>query len=181
MLKLHIDKKEYFNEITNEFLTVPETTLLLEHSLHSISEWESIWKRPFLSKEKMTDQQVRDYVRCMLLTDVPYSDLIIANITPQEESKIVEYIDKPMSATWFNNENDKPKSRKIITAEVIYYWMIAQNIPFECEYWHFNKLMTLIRVCNAENAPKKKMSRAEEAKSRAALNRARRMRSGSKG
>lgn len=181
MLELVIQETEFFNNSTNEFLTVPETTLKLEHSLHAISKWESKWGKPFLTKDKKTDVEVRDYVKCMLTEKTPYSDLIIANLNYEQESLIADYIEAPMTATWFSKTQEEKPNKKIITAEIIYYWMISQNIPLECEHWHLNKLLTLIKVCGIENAPKKKMSRAEEARSRSALNRARRMSSGSKG
>lgn len=181
MLEIKIERKEFFNEKTNEFLEIEPTILKLEHSLASLAAWESKWCKPFLSKESKTDKEVNDYIKCMLLNDIPYPELVIENLSFEQQNEIAKYIDSPMTATWFSDSQNSARSRKIITAEIIYYWMIAQNIPMECQYWHLNRLLTLIKVCSAENAPKKKMSRSEEARSRAALNRARRMSSGSRG
>ena len=181
MLNLYIKECEFFNNSTNEFFTVPECVLRLEHSLKAVAKWESKWGKPFLSKDKMSDKEVKDYIKCMLIDEVPYIDLIINNLSATNEEIIANYIDSKMTATWFSDDKNQPKNNKVITSEIIYYWMIAQNIPLECENWHLNRLLTLIKVCSIENSPKKKMSKGEEARNRAALNKARRMRSGSKG
>lgn len=160
MLQISIPESEYFDEKTDTFINVKACTLQLEHSLLSLSKWESKWCKPFLGKEEKTEEMVRDYVRCMTLNkDV---DPMAYEAIPQSEFiRIKEYINAPMTATWFNDKDKKAPNRQTITSELIYYWMIAQNIPFECEKWHLNRLFTLIRVCGEKNKPPKKMSGKE--------------------
>lgn len=182
MLKVTIPAIELYDEINNEFITIDEQTLVLEHSLASLSQWESKWCKPFLSKEKLTEEETIDYIRCMTLTpDVPSE---IYNIIPNSViQEISEYIAKPMTATWFSNSNKKGKksNNEQVTAEIIYYWMIALNIPPEYASWHLNKLLTLIRVCDEKNKPPKKRSNNSILNEYAALNRARRQKLSSKG
>lgn len=172
MLQVTIPAKEYFDPNNNEFIYVKETLLTLEHSLVSISKWESKWKKPFIGRSGKTYEESVDYVRCMTLTQ-HVDPLVYLSIPDEIFATINAYIDEPMTATWFNNKDDKP-NREIVTSEVIYYWMIALNIPFECQKWHLNRLLTLIRVCNIKNAPKKKMSKKDILKRNRELNAARR-------
>ena len=154
-----------------------EQKLQLEHSLVSLSKWESKWCKPFLSEEKMTEEESIDYIRCMTLTQNVPSE-IYNNIPNTVIEEVSEYIAKPMTATWFTE--DKRKGRKSnnekVTAELIYYWMISLNIPMKCEKWHLNRLLTLIRVCDIKNAPPKKMSKRSILSQNAALNAARKQR-----
>ena len=173
MLEITIPATELWDEINEEFITTKEQTLRLEHSLVSLSKWESKWCKPFLSKTNKTDEEMLDYVRCMTLTqNVP--DEVYRCLTDDNIRKIYEYIDAPMTATWFHEEKTKGISREQTTSELIYYWMIALNIPFECQKWHLNRLLTLIRVCNIKNQPPKKMSKRDIMSRNAALNAARR-------
>lgn len=181
MLQVTIPAYEWYDETKNCFGTSKETTLQLEHSLVSIHRWEQKWNKPFLGKEEKTIEQCIDYVRCMTLTQ--HVDPSVYNgITPEIFERINTYIEAPMTATWFS-EKDKvgPPHRETITSEVIYYWMISLNIPWECRKWHLNTLLTLIRVCNAKNAPKKKRSQRDMFEQRTALNKARRAKLNSKG
>lgn len=159
MLEITIDEKEYFNELTDEFIYSPSCTLQLEHSLYSMYEWESKYKKPFMSKEPRTYEETVDYIRMMTLNK-PIDDLVYRSISQQDISKIVTYMEDPMTATTFK-DNNRPKGNNgsYLSAEVIYYYMTALNIPFECQYWHLNKLMTLIRVCNEKQQPPKKMGK----------------------
>jgi hypothetical protein len=179
MLIITIPATELFNDDTQEFIQTKEQTLQLEHSLVSLSKWESKWCKPFLSKEKKTVAETLDYIKCMTITQNVdpnvYNRLSNENITT-----INNYIDAPMTATTFSNTNTS-KSREIITSELIYYWMISLNIPMECQKWHLNRLLTLIRVCNVKNTPPKKMSGKEIMSRNAALNAARRKKLNSKG
>lgn len=180
MLKLTVPATESYDPITETFFETKEQVLTLEHSLLSISKWESKWEKPFFDKNTpKTVEESRDYVRCMTITQNVNPDVYYA-LTDDMYRQIVEYMEKPMTATWFAPDH-RPPSRKIITAEVIYYYMTALQIPFSCEKWHFNKLMTLIRVCNEESKPPQKMSKRSIMSKNQAINAARRARLGSKG
>lgn len=181
MLRITIPAAEMWDERKQEFVYTKECTLQLEHSLVSLSKWESKWRKPFISKKELTTEETIDYIRCMTITqNVPPE--VYYNITSDIMDQISEYIDAPMTATWFPDDGKKGKtSSEAVTAELIYYWMIALNIPPEYQKWHLNKLLTLIRVCNVKNAPPRKMSKKETASRNAALNAARRRKFHSKG
>lgn len=182
MLKLVIPKsQEHYDSEKNEFFTMDEHIIMLEHSLMSVAKWEAIWEKPFLSKEPKTNQQTIDYIKCMTLTQ-NVDERVYYCLTDKNIKDVSEYIEKSMTATWFSEDNNKPRNKEIITAEVIYYWMIANNIPFECQKWHLNRLLTLIRVCNTKNAAQtKKMSKSEIRSKNKELNALRRKRLHSKG
>ena len=174
MLKLYVPETELFDEETQEFYTVKGQTLAMEHSLVSISKWESKWCVPFLKQDEKTQEQMRHYIECMTITqhvDGKVFDVIMTS--PKLMSEISEYINAPMTATWFNEQNRAP-NRRVVTNELIYYWMTALQIPFECQKWHLNRLLTLIRVCNIESQPPKKMGKRELASRNRSLNAARR-------
>lgn len=179
MLQITIPGMEMFNEKTNEFFTTKETTLQLEHSLVSLSKWESKWNVPFLGKNEKSIEQTIDYIRCMTITQ-NINPIIYSCLTENNISEINNYIDLPMTATTFNDMYSAP-NREIVTSELIYYWMIALNIPMECQKWHLNRLLTLIRVCNVKNSPPKKMSKGEIMRRNASLNAARRQKYNTKG
>ncbi len=182
MLKIKIPKREQFNEETNQFFYYPDRDidLQLEHSLLSVSKWESKWHKPFLnSRDQLTDVELIDYIRCMTLNTVNDPD-IYKYLTRENIKEISDYIGDPMTATTFRNDGDK-KSREIITSEIIYYWMVSFQIPFECQKWHLNRLITLIRVCSEKNAPKKKMKTSDVIARNRALNKARRKQLNSRG
>lgn len=160
MLTLVVRGVEMYDEVKNEFITPKPFTLQLEHSLVSLSKWESKWNKPFLTKTDKTVEESIDYIRCMTITkNVPPS--VYENISAEDMKKVEEYIDASMTATTFRDTEQKKTSRTIITAEIIYYWMICANIPFECQKWHLNRLLTLINVCNLKSKPPKKMSKRE--------------------
>lgn len=174
MLEINIPEQEFYDYENEEFITREAVTLELEHSLVSLSKWESKWEIPFLTDNEKTDEQTLDYVRCMTITpDVPphaYDAL-----TPEQHSQIGEYINAKQTATWFSDKQHKRPNREVITSELIYYWMVSLTIPFECQEWHLNRLLTLVRVCNEKNNPnKKKMSRSEAAARNRDLNAQRR-------
>jgi len=180
MLKITIPKGELFNEETQEIITYKEQTIQLEHSLVSLSKWESKWHKPFLGKDEKTFEETIDYVRCMTITQNvdpnAYSFLSNENI-----EEINNYIVDPMTATTFFEEKTGGGKKEIITSEVFYYYMIALNIPFECQKWHLNRLMTLIKVCDIKSQPPKKMGKKATINHYAALNAARRKQLNSKG
>lgn len=172
MLEITIPKQEYFDESCGEFVYVPEQHLTLEHSLVSLSKWESKWHKPFLQEESKTIEESLDYIRCMTINK-NVNPLAYRGITPALFKQINDYIDAPMTATWFSKEQSKGSKSEVITSELIYYWMIALQIPVEFEKWHLNRLITLIKVCNIKNAPPKKMSRREIMERNRRLNAAR--------
>ena len=172
MLTIKIPDTEYYNEEISQFVSVKERTIDLEHSLVSLSKWEAKWCKPFLSKDQKTNEEVRDYIRCMII-DRNVPDNILYALSKQQEKQIVDYIDEKMTATTFSDISSASKSREVITSEIIYYWMISLNIPFECQKWHLNRLLTLIRVCSIKNAPPKKMGRNSVLSRNAQINAAR--------
>ena len=179
MLKITVPAMEYYDEVNNEFTEFKEQVLQLEHSLVSISKWEAKWHKPFLDGKDKTLEQVIDYVRCMTITQNVNLD-VYTRLTEGNLKDINDYIENPMTATTFSDINQSP-SREIITSEIIYYWMVAFNIPFECQKWHLNRLLTLIRVCNIKSNPPKKMGRNEILQRNKALNEARKKKLNTKG
>ena len=180
MLQITIPAREMWDERNNEFVYTNEQTLQLEHSLISLSKWESKWNKPFLSKESKTYEETLDYVKCMTLTQ-KVSPEIYVNLTDENMRDIQRYIEAPMTATTFSEEKNTKGNRETVTSELIYYWMIALGIPLECEKWHLNRLLTLVRVCNIKNSPPKKMGKNAIMSRNASLNAARRKRLNSKG
>ncbi len=182
MLEITIPSTEYFDERNNRFIQTREQKLRLEHSLVSLSKWESKWHKPFLNMraDKRTWEETIDYIRCMTITQNVDFDIYYA-LTEENIKQIEDYISDPMSATWFSNKNNGRPSREVVTAEIIYYWMIELDIPFECEKWHLNKLMTLIRVCNEKNSSGKKMSKKDIYRQNRALNSARKKKYNTRG
>lgn len=186
MLRITIPARppmELWDNVNEVFIDMPgskEQQLQLEHSLVSISKWESRWCKPFLSKQAMTDEETIDYIRCMTLTqNVPPE--VYNNITDEIIEKVKEYIEAPMTATWFSKDGRRGANNETVTSELIYYWMISLNIPMKCEKWHLNRLLTLVKVCNRKNQPAKKMSKQSILSRYAELNKARREKFNSKG
>ena len=169
MIRILLPEKELYDEVNNKFVYLPSRELILEHSLVSISKWESF-------------DEVMDYIKCMCVEELE-DENDLYRLSEENVSDINAYIQDSMTATTFSDfsDNKNTKSREIITSEIIYYWMIANNIPFECQYWHLNKLLTLIKVCSIKNSPEKKMSTSEILSRNKALNAARRKKMNSKG
>ena len=186
MLKITIPAREYselWDEEKLEFIPIPaqkEQILELEHSLISLSKWESKWCKPFFSKKEKTNDEIIDYIKCMTITSNVSPD-VYNNLTEENVKQINNYISAPMTATHFSDEQNSRGSREVVTSELIYYWMIALNIPFECQRWHINRLLTLIKVCNVKNQSPKKRSSREIMSRNAALNEARRKQLNTKG
>lgn len=168
MLKITIPSIELFDEARQVFTKSKEVTLQLEHSLVSISKWESVWRKPFLTKDKKTKAETIDYIRCMTISQ--NVDPMVYSIIPRDiMDKIIEYIETPRTATIIPDSIDKI-NREVITSELIYYWMVTFNIPFECQTWHLDRLLTLIKVINIKNQPKKKGNARDILARNAALN-----------
>lgn len=173
MLQITIPAIEQWDEREQEFVYTKEQTLKLEHSLVSLSKWESKWGKAYLTKKDKTYDEVLDYIKCMTITPNVDPD-VYKCLTSKNIADIEEYINAPMTATCFSEDKNSRSSREVVTSELIYYWMIALQIPFECEKWHLNRLLTLIRVCNIKNTPPKKMSKRSIMSRNAALNASRR-------
>jgi hypothetical protein len=178
---LVIKANEGFNEKTKEFVDVGEDLVVeLEHSLISLSKWEMEYQKPFLSSSQKTPEEVFGYLKAMSLTpNVGLEDF--KRCSYADLDAIQKYIDSPMSATTFGLMPETRGPREVVTAELIYYWMIGFQIPWEAQYWHLNRLFTLIRVCNVKNGKPKKMSKREIAEQNARLNAQRRAELGSRG
>ena len=173
MLELIVTFPEKWDEVNEIFIPGETRLLLLEHSLLAISKWESKYHKAFMRKEPKTNEELFFYIKCMCVSK-NVDDDIINNLSKENIEEIENYISDPMTATTFFSFDQETPSREIITSELIYYWMVALNIPFECQKWHINKLLTLIRVCNIKNRPPKKHSKAELLRRHAAINAARR-------
>lgn len=187
MLVLSLTETEYFDSTTREFIYTKPVELKLEHSLLSISKWESIWKIPFLythderGNDTKTREQLISYVKCMTLNkNVP--DEVYSCIGTREIMQISEYINSELTATWFKEEPNGAKGESTkLTSELIYYLMTANQIPWEAEKWHLSRLFTLLRICDVKSKKEKKMSKAEQMAQQRNLNASRRKSRKSKG
>lgn len=175
MLRLKIAPTEMWDERKQEFVQTGERELMLEHSLVSLAKWESKWQKPFLDQKPKTGDEMLDYVRCMTITQ-NVSPETYSRLTTGNMAEIEQYISRPMIATTFSAEQHGNRNGEKTTAELIYYWMVTLSIPFECEKWHLNRLLALIRVCNLKNQPARKKSQRAILQENRALNAARRQR-----
>jgi len=180
MLSITIPASELWDEVREEFVYTKERTIQLEHSLVSISKWESKWKKPFLAQKQLTYDETIDYIKCMTITQNVDSN-VYYSLTPKNIDQIDKYMGTAMTATTFRDDKNSKNNQEIVTTELIYYWMIALNIPLECQKWHLTRLLTLIRVCSIKNAPPKKVSKRSIMNRNAALNAERRRKLNSKG
>ena len=189
MLRIKVKGVESWDYQNETFIKPPfdEVTLVLEHSLISLSKWESKWKKPFLNNKKdaHTPEETMDYIKCMTV-NTNVNPEVYNYLTEENIKAIEEYVADPMTATTINNRDPnaiagRGRKQEIITSEIIYYWMFTFNIPMECEQWHLNRLLTLINVISIENAPKKKMSRQQLAAQNKLLNQQRRAKLGTRG
>lgn len=178
MLRIIIEGDETYNEEENTFATINEVVLDLEHSLLSLSKWESIYQKPFLSSEKKTAEEIYEYIKCMVIT--PDIDLDVL-YSQKNVDLIQEYIDSSQSATTFGKLPERRGQGEIITSELIYYWMVTFNIPFECETWHLNRLFSLVRICTLKNGKQQKMTKSELAARNRELNAQRKAKLGTSG
>ena len=172
MLSIVIPQLDFWDEAKEEFIVIPPVLLQLEHSLVSISAWEAKYHTPFLHKEALTNEEVMDYIQCMTITENVSPETYL-RLTEENVRQIKDYIYNPMTATTFSKDNTGRRNREVVTSEIIYYWMIALNIPCEYQHWHLNRLLTLIRVCNIKNSPPKKRNMRDIIRRNEALNEAR--------
>lgn len=173
MLRITIPTTEQWDEVKQEFSYTKEQTLSLEHSLVSLSKWEAKWHRAFLTKQEKTFEETLDYIKFMTLTQNVDPE-VYNYLTNQNIDEVNRYIEDSMTATFISDDKNSKTSSEQVTAELIYYWMISLNIPFECQKWHLNRLLTLIKVCNIKNQPPKKRSGRDIMRRNASLNAARR-------
>lgn len=184
MLVLNVSKKELYDDYKNEFINIDSYVITLEHSLLSVSKWESIYEKPFLNDQELTAEEQIEYIKCMSITqNVP--DIVYKTLSKSEIGQVSKYIEDKKTATFFNNrsQGNNVRNTKIVTSELIYSWMVKYQIPFECQKWHLNRLLTLIEICKLDNEdPKsKRMSKNEIYEYNKALNKARRAKYNSKG
>jgi hypothetical protein len=181
MLEITVKENEFYDQNTNKFITIPECTLTLEHSLISLAKWESKWQIPYFDDNKKTPAQDLDYIRCMVVGNVK-NEHVFKALSFDDVMQIQKYINAPMTATTFrkNTKTTKPK-KEVMTAEVIYAHMFAHSIPVECQKWHLNRLLTLLKVCDLQNAPKEKMSKKQTALWNAEQNAARKAKYNTRG
>lgn len=178
-VKVPIGPEEWDAE-KEEFIEPPCVVLEMEHSLVSISKWESKWHKAFLSGKEKSAEETLDYIKNMTLNDV--DPAVYDHLTRENIIEINQYIEAPMTATVIGKESKQGGNKKeVTTSELVYYWMIAQNIPFECQYWHLNRLLTLIKVCSMKTNPPSKRSKGELMRDYAAINKANRAKFNSKG
>lgn len=180
MLTVKIPDQELWDESTNEFYYIPGAVLDLEHSLVSVAKWEAKWHKAFISKKEKTNEELIDYIRCMTITKNVNQD-IYYHIPNNIINRINEYIDNPMTATVIHDVQSNESSKDVPTSEMIYYWMLSNQVPVEFEKWHLNRLITLLRVCSVKNSPGKKLSRNEAYSRNAAINAANRKKFNTKG
>lgn len=179
MLEIHIAEKEFYIEETNKIVLVPPSTVHLEHSLLSVSKWEAKYSRAFLGPQEKTTAELQDYIQFMCLEPLDPGGFLA--LLQQHRHTIMEYITSGQTATTFHEMAGNAVTRETITSELVYYWMTVHNIPFTCETWHLNRLITLVRVCNLKAQPAKKQSRSSMVAQRNRLNAARRQSSNSRG
>lgn len=177
------DKDTLYDEANDRFISIKGAKIQLEHSLVSLQNWESKWHKPFLESNDKSYDEIIDYIQCMTISPKDIDPRIYHFIPSEEFRRIINYINDPMTATWFSDSSNLPGMRKseVVTAEIIYYWMVTLNVPPEYRKWHLNQLLTLIKTISIKNAPENKMGRKEERAQRMALNKARRAKYKSKG
>ena len=175
MLRIIIPDVELWDEGEQLFILKKGQNIQLEHSLVSISKWESKWNKAFLGKKEKTFDETIDYIKCMTITQNVRQE-VYDNLTYKNIEEINKYITAPMTATYFAEDKSTMNNSETVTAELIYYWMIALNVPFECQKWHLNRLLALINVCNMKSQPQKKRSSKEIMARNAKLNEERRKR-----
>ena len=181
MLTIKIEGSELWDEANAQFIDVKSQILQLEHSLVSISKWEAKWHKPFISTEKKTREETLDYIRFMTITQ-NVNPVVYSAITMAQMDEINAYIDNPMTAKTFRKAEGKGFAKHDVTSDDIYYFMVAYQIPFECQKWHLNRLMTLIKICDEKNQPEKKgMRRNEFARWRSKVNAARKSKYNTRG
>lgn len=180
MLTITVPLSESFDEETSEFVVTTSFDLEFEHSLVTLSKWESVYEKPFLSKDEKSVEETFFYIHdCMLQTKNPPGE-ILQKLSQKHYDEIKAYMVAKRGAEWFRDEK-RPGVHQTITSKVIYAWMVNLRIPFEAQHWHLNELLTLVRVCNEQKTPPRKMSRTDAMRQQASLNAQRRQQLGTRG
>lgn len=159
MLTITVSGEEHFDQATGQFTYPNAFELQLEHSLVALSKWETKFEKPYLDENEKTTDEVLGYIECMILNDVPPERVL--ELSEENVQEISNYINRKMTATWFSEIQPESKTSEIITNELIYYWMDMFTIPWEAQFWHLNRLFTLIKIHNHKSQPPKKMSQRE--------------------
>lgn len=181
MLTIVVGATEAYDESSETFKAEGGFELQLEHSLDSLSKWESKYEKPFLNDREKSPEEALDYIRCMVVTQNP-PEGFLEKLSKENFEQINAYINQKMTATWFSDSTPQTKkNNETITAELVYYWMSVFQIDWEAQYWHLNRLFTLIRICSIKQDKPKKMSRAEAAQRQRELNARRKAELGTKG
>ena len=179
MIEINVVENEIYIPSSNKFMVIPSCTLILEHSLMSVAKWESKWHKPYLTGKKKSYEEELDYIRCMVVGPIK-NEYVFGILSSENLIQIRNYIDDPMTATTFS-KNNRSVSKEIITAEIIYYRMFNNNIPLECQKWHLNRLLTLIRVCDNKSGPVSKMNKKQTSQYYAEQNALRRQKYNNRG
>jgi hypothetical protein len=181
MLTIVVSGEEMFDNEKSKFVrTMDDQVLELEHSLVSLSKWESKYEKPFLAAGEKTPDQILSYIHFMVISP-GVSPEILSHLDQENLHQINAYIESKQSATTFGIMPDRKGRGETVTSELIYYWMTAFEIPWEAQHWHLNRLFSLIRICNVKQQKPKKMSRSEIAARNRELNAQRRAELGTKG
>ena len=177
-LTLELPGEERFDEESSTFISMPPCTLHLTHSLYSVSKWESVYKRSFLDSPPNTPEETIYYVECM--SEEPLPGDFMRRLDRNIQVKIAEYIADGASATHLLDPPSRGGPKDSMTSELIYWYMSQFNIPYECDKWNLNRLLTLIKLSAAKQGGNNASASATAAQ-RAAMNKARRARYNSKG
>jgi hypothetical protein len=170
-----------WDEETETFVEHIVSSIDFEHSLASMSKWESKWEQAFLGRTEKTAEQVYDYLSMMCLTPGVTREQILG-LSQENFTQINEYIESQQTATKFAEQPNRRGSGEQITSDLVYYWMVAFRIPWEAQYWHLNKLLALVRICNAKQSGKtQKVPRHDTAQRNRDLNAERRKKYGTSG
>lgn len=180
MLKIKLESFDVWDEVKMEFVTFDETVVCLEHSLVSISKWESYWKIPFLDGKQKTEEQINSYFSFMVTNHDPDDIFFLSRLSAKDALRIKEYIEDPMTASWVSSKNDSSDG-SVTTSELIYFWMVSANIPFETQHWHLNRLLMLLKIYGEKNKPTKKTDRVKMMERNRILNEERRRKLGTNG
>ena len=170
MISFVISPEELWDHKNEVFVHKAPVMIHLEHSLRAISKWEARYCKPFIGKKEWTASEMLDYVRCMCLDD-SIDPAVFLSLSAKQMEAVQAYIDLPMTATWFSNNEQRVGNRgSAVTSELIYFWMSSYGIDWQAQDWHLNRLMTLIRICSEKNKPPKKMPKGAAAARQRALN-----------